>query len=71
MKSLYFIRHGESLANAGSTPLPNADIPLTEKGHIQARPPCPLATAGHTPKPHLSFCHASHTTDRPALLSVL
>lgn len=37
MKSLYFIRHGESLANAGGTPLPNADIPLTEKGHIQAK----------------------------------
>lgn len=37
MKSLYFIRHGESLANAGGTPLPNADIPLTQKGHTQAR----------------------------------
>lgn len=37
MKSLYFIRHGESLANAGGTPLPNADIPLTEKGHAQAK----------------------------------
>ncbi|OOR91961.1 histidine phosphatase family protein [Moraxella bovis] len=37
MKSLYFIRHGESLANAGGTPLPNADIPLTEKGHTQAK----------------------------------
>ncbi|MBE9590374.1 histidine phosphatase family protein [Moraxella sp. K127] len=37
MQRLYFIRHGESLANAGGTPLPNADIPLTEKGHTQAK----------------------------------
>ena len=36
MKSLYFIRHGESLANAGGAPLPNADIPLTDIGHQQA-----------------------------------
>lgn len=36
MKSLYFIRHGESLANAGGKPLPNADIPLTDKGREQA-----------------------------------
>lgn len=34
--SLYFIRHGESLANAGGAPLPNTDIPLTDKGHQQA-----------------------------------
>lgn len=37
MKSLYFIRHGESLANAGGTPLPNVQIPLTDKGHTQAQ----------------------------------
>ena len=37
MKTIYFIRHGESIANAGGMTMPNAQIPLTEKGHGQAK----------------------------------
>ena len=32
MKTIYFVRHGESVANAGGITIPNAKIPLTEKG---------------------------------------
>lgn len=37
MKTIYFVRHGESVANAGGITIPNAKIPLTEKGHEQAK----------------------------------
>ncbi len=37
-QQLIFIRHGESLANAGgNTILPNAEIPLTEQAHQEAQ----------------------------------
>lgn len=36
MKSLYFIRHGQSLANTGAKSMPDAEIPLTELGRQQA-----------------------------------
>lgn len=36
MKSLYFIRHGQSLANTGAKSLPDKDIPLTDLGVLQA-----------------------------------
>lgn len=36
MKSLYFIRHGQSLANTGAKSMPDAEIPLTELGQQQA-----------------------------------
>lgn len=36
MKSLYFIRHGQSLANTGAKSMPDAKIPLTELGQQQA-----------------------------------
>lgn len=39
-KYLYFLRHGESLANAGGQPMPNADIPLTTQGQTQAVRAC-------------------------------
>lgn len=29
-KSLYFIRHGQSLANTGARSMPDAEIPLTD-----------------------------------------
>lgn len=37
MKSLYFIRHGQSLANTGAKSMPDADVPLTDLGRQQAR----------------------------------
>lgn len=37
MKTIHFVRHGQSLANAGGKTMPNAQIPLTEKGHGQAK----------------------------------
>ena len=37
MKTIHFVRHGESVANAGGVTMPNAQIPLTEKGHEQAK----------------------------------
>lgn len=51
-KHLYFVRHGQSLANMGAKSLPNAIIPLTTLGHQQAidlltfwqsHLPCPAA----------------------------
>lgn len=36
MKSLYFIRHGQSLANTGAKSMPDKDIPLTDLGMEQA-----------------------------------
>lgn len=37
MKTIHFVRHGQSVANAGGKTMPNAQIPLTEKGHEQAQ----------------------------------
>lgn len=37
MKTIHFVRHGESVANAGGETMPNAQIPLTKKGHEQAK----------------------------------
>lgn len=37
MKTIHFVRHGQSVANAGGITMPNAQIPLTEIGHQQAR----------------------------------
>lgn len=37
MKTLYFIRHGQSLANTGAKSLPDFEIPLTELGQTQAK----------------------------------
>lgn len=37
MSKLLFIRHAESLANAGGVTMPNADIPLSVEGHLQAQ----------------------------------
>lgn len=37
MKTLYFIRHGQSLANTGAKSLPEFEIPLTELGQEQAK----------------------------------
>lgn len=37
MKTLVFVRHAESLANAGGVTMPNAQIPLSEHGWMQAR----------------------------------
>ena len=36
MKTLYFIRHGQSLANTGAKSMPDREIPLTELGLQQA-----------------------------------
>ena len=38
LRTLYFVRHGQSLANAGGVTMPNAEIPLTDLGqrHAQA-----------------------------------
>ena len=45
MKTIHFVRHGQSVANAGGKTMPNAQIPLTEQGHEQAR-----KVAGMLPK---------------------
>jgi broad specificity phosphatase PhoE len=37
LRTLTFVRHGQSLANAGGLTMPHADIPLTDEGHEQAR----------------------------------
>ncbi len=37
MKDLYFIRHGESVANIGGTPMIDSRIPLTNLGKEQAQ----------------------------------
>jgi broad specificity phosphatase PhoE len=37
MKTVYFARHGQSLANAGGPTMPPKAIPLTELGHAQAK----------------------------------
>lgn len=37
MKTLIFVRHAESLANAGGVTMPNAEIPLSTRGHEQAQ----------------------------------
>lgn len=37
MKTLTFIRHAESVSNAGGTTMPHEAIPLSELGHKQAR----------------------------------
>ncbi|MDO4896150.1 MAG: phosphoglycerate mutase family protein [Moraxella sp.] len=65
------MRHGESLANTGGTPMPNTDIPLTQNGHTQAIARLTHWLSLNMPKPHLSLCHVSHTADRLALLSAL
>jgi broad specificity phosphatase PhoE len=36
LKTITFIRHGQSAGNAGAVTMPHADIPLTELGHQQA-----------------------------------
>ncbi|MCG7656426.1 histidine phosphatase family protein [Wielerella bovis] len=36
MKTIYFIRHAQSLANAGGISLPERDIPLSDLGKQQA-----------------------------------
>ncbi len=37
VRTLYFVRHGQSLANAGAIAMPDADIPLTALGQQQAQ----------------------------------
>lgn len=37
MKTLTFVRHGQSLANTGGVTMENKEIPLTEVGHRQAQ----------------------------------
>ena len=34
---IYFVRHGQSTANAGGVTMEHADIPLSELGHAQAK----------------------------------
>lgn len=36
MKTIYIIRHAESLANSGGRSLPDREIPLSETGQKQA-----------------------------------
>lgn len=37
MKTLTFVRHGESVSNAGGVTMPHNEIPLSELGRLQAR----------------------------------
>ncbi len=37
MKNIYFVRHGETVSNAGGVATRNAEIPLTEQGKQQAQ----------------------------------
>ncbi|WP_429002048.1 histidine phosphatase family protein [Xanthomonas sacchari] len=36
LRSIYLVRHGESVSNAGGITMPHALIPLTEAGRKQA-----------------------------------
>lgn len=40
MKTLYIVRHGQSLANTGAESMPDQSIPLTLKGEQQAQKLC-------------------------------
>lgn len=37
MKTLTFIRHAESVSNAGGVTMPHEAIPLSDLGHLQAQ----------------------------------
>lgn len=61
LRSIYLVRHGESVSNAGGITMPHALIPLTEAGRKQAgalsarlpaRPPRILARALDTAEPY-------------------
>ena len=43
-KHIYFVRHGESVSNAGGITMEHAKIPLTPRGYAQA-----IAVAGQLP----------------------
>ncbi|MCL2524165.1 MAG: histidine phosphatase family protein [Betaproteobacteria bacterium] len=79
MSTLYLIRHGESLANAGGITMEHAAIPLTELGHQQAQalaallPPepagvwvSPFLRAQETARP---YC--ARTSRSPVILTLL
>lgn len=40
MKSLYIIRHGQSVANTGAESMPDKTVPITEQGVAQAQKLC-------------------------------
>lgn len=52
MKTLYFVRHGQSLANAGAIAMPDAEIPLTELGRQQVQ----ALLAGWSLRPTRLYC---------------
>lgn len=74
-RTIWFVRHGESLSNTGGTSMPHHVIPLTEKGHAQAAalvaalpsPACVLVSALHrtadTAKPYCARHALSPQTD--------
>ena len=55
MKSLYIVRHGQSLANTGAESMPDKIIPLTDLGIEQAKTLCDNWQA-LLPKPSAIYC---------------
>lgn len=47
MRTIHFIRHGESVANAGGLTQANAEISLTDLGHKQASLVCLMLSFEH------------------------
>jgi broad specificity phosphatase PhoE len=64
-RTIWFVRHGESVSNAGGVSLPHHDIPLTAKGAAQA-----LSVAALLPVPArvlVSGLRRTHDTAAPFL----
>ena len=55
MKSLYIVRHGQSLANTGAESMPDKTIPLTDLGIEQAKILC-SSWQTSLPKPSTIYC---------------
>ena len=64
MKTITFIRHGQSVANAGGLTVVHHAIPLSSLGELQARTLSALLPA----KPPLILSHPSFVRSKPLLL---
>lgn len=62
--TLYFVRHGQSVANAGGRSLPHHSVPLTDKGHGQAQD-IAQALPGQAPLVLVSELVRTHQTSEP------
>ena len=68
-RSFYFIRHGQSVANADNYPAGQLDSPLTEAGVQEAQAACAVIT-GLSPPPRRIFTSTlSRTRDTAAIIN--